>query len=97
MSSKGVKFSSLWGGLYQLATKCAVLLANTFTQTDSDLFSNSVIGIFLKSDPLDPRGTQLLIVIIDATWNVNACYYELSYASARSLRMRRSTSSALGP
>ena len=42
-------------------------------------------------------GTQLLIVIIDATWNVNACYYEVSYASARSLRMRRSTSSALGP
>ena len=42
-SSKGVKISSLWGGLYQLATKCAVLLANTFTQTDSDLFSNSVI------------------------------------------------------
>ena len=41
-------------------------------------------------------GTQLLIVIIDATWNVNACYYEVSYASARSLRMRRSTSSALG-
>ena len=35
-------------------------------------------------------GTQLLIVIIDATWNVNACYYEVSYdASARSLRMRR--------
>ena len=42
-------------------------------------------------------GTQLLIVIIDATWNVNACYYEVSYASARSLRMRHSTSSALGP
>ena len=42
-------------------------------------------------------GTQLLIVIIDATWNDNACYYEVSYASARSLRMRRSTSSALGP
>ena len=42
-------------------------------------------------------GTQLLIVIIDATWNVNECYYEVSYASARSLRMRRSTSSALGP
>ena len=41
-------------------------------------------------------GTQLLIVIIDATWNVNACYYEVSYASARSLRMRRSTSSVLG-
>ena len=35
-------------------------------------------------------GTQLLIVIIDATWNVNACYYEVPYASARSLRMRRS-------
>ena len=41
-------------------------------------------------------GTQLLIVIIDATWNVNACYYEVSYASASSLRMRRSTSSVLG-
>ena len=27
-------------------------------------------------------GTQLLIVIIDATWNVNACYYEVSFASA---------------
>ena len=40
---------------------------------------------------------QLLIVIIVATWNVNACYYEVSYASARSLRMRRSTPSALGP
>ena len=40
-------------------------------------------------------GTQLLIVIIDATWNVNACYYEVSYASAILLRMRRSTSSAL--
>ena len=26
-------------------------------------------------------GTQLLIVIIDATWNVNACYCEVSYAS----------------
>ena len=38
-------------------------------------------------------GTQLLIVIIDATWNVNACYFEVSYASAISLRMRRSTSS----
>ena len=37
-------------------------------------------------------GTHLSIVIIDATWNVNACYYEVSYASARSLRMRRSTS-----
>ena len=36
-------------------------------------------------------GTQLLIVIIDATWNVNACYYEVSYASASSLRMRRSS------
>ena len=35
-------------------------------------------------------GTQLLIVIIDATWNVNVCFYEVSYASARSLRMRRS-------
>ena len=41
-------------------------------------------------------GTQLLIVIIDATWNVNACHYEVSYASASSLRMRRSTSSVLG-
>ena len=41
-------------------------------------------------------GTQLLIAIIDATWNDNACYYEVSYASARSLRMRLSTSSALG-
>ena len=41
-------------------------------------------------------GTQLLIVIIDATWNVNACYYEVSYASASSLRMRRSISSVLG-
>ena len=41
-------------------------------------------------------GTYLLIGIIDATWNVNACYYEVSYASARSIRMRRSTSSALG-
>ena len=41
--------------------------------------------------------TQLLIVIIDTTWNVNACYYEVSYASVRSLRMRRSTSSALVP
>ena len=39
-------------------------------------------------------GTQLLIVIIDVTWNVNACYNEVSYASARSLQMRRSTSSA---
>ena len=36
-------------------------------------------------------------MIIDATWNVNACYYEVSYASAISLRMRRSTSSPLGP
>ena len=41
-------------------------------------------------------GTQLLIVIIDATWNVNACYHEVSYASASSLRMRRSTCSVLG-
>ena len=34
---------------------------------------------------------KLLIVIIDATWSVNdvnACYYEVSYASVRSLRMR---------
>ena len=35
-----------------------------------------------------PTGIQLLIVIIDATWNANACYmymnYEVSYASLRS-------------
>ena len=41
-------------------------------------------------------GTQLLIVIFDAKWNVNAYYYELSYASAISLRMRRSTSFGIG-
>ena len=27
------------------ATKCEVLFANTFTQTDSELFSNSVMGM----------------------------------------------------
>ena len=32
-------------------------------------------------------GTQLLIVIIDETWNVNACYFEVSYALARLFRM----------
>ena len=40
--------------------------------------------------------SKALIMIIDATWNVNACSYEVSYASARSLRMRHSTSSVLG-
>ena len=24
-------------------------------------------------------GTQLIIVIIDVTWNVNACYYEVCF------------------
>ena len=31
-------------------------------------------------------GNQLLIVIIDATWNVNACCFEVSYAWARSFQ-----------
>ena len=39
-------------------------------------------------------GAQLFIVIIDATRNVTACYYDVLYASVKSLRMRRSTSSA---
>ena len=51
---------------------------------------------FDRSNQINNTGIQLLIVIIDATWNVNACYYEVSYASASSLRMRRSTSSVLG-
>ena len=55
----------------------------------------SVRGVVNKPHALY-TGTQLLIVIIDATWNVNACYYEVSYASASLLRMRRSTSSVLG-
>ena len=33
------------GGRYQLATKCEVLFANTFTQIDSESFSSSVMGI----------------------------------------------------
>ena len=33
------------GGWYQLATKWEVLFVNTFTQTDSESFSSSVIGI----------------------------------------------------
>ena len=33
------------GGRYQLATKWEVLFANTFTQTDSESFSSSVMGI----------------------------------------------------
>ena len=33
------------GGRYHLATKWEVLFANTFTQTDSESFSSSVIGI----------------------------------------------------
>ena len=33
------------GGRYQLATKWELLFANTFTQTDSESFSSSVIGI----------------------------------------------------
>ena len=35
----------LRGGRYRLATKWEVLFANTFTQTDSESFSSSVIGI----------------------------------------------------
>ena len=37
------------GGRYQLATKWEVLFANTFTQTDSESFSSSVIGIWEMS------------------------------------------------
>ena len=33
------------GGQYQIATKRGVLFANTFTQTDTESFSSSVIGI----------------------------------------------------
>ena len=32
------------GGRYQLATKCEVLFANTFTQIDSESFSSSLMG-----------------------------------------------------
>ena len=47
------KFGSDWhsfsesppGVRYQLATKWEVLFANTFTQTDSESFSSSVMGI----------------------------------------------------
>ena len=65
-----------------------------------ELIYNNVIclksGKWAQYNEIYYTGTQLLIVIIDATWNVNACHYEVSYASASSLRMRRSTSSVLG-
>ena len=55
-----------------------LLVSVSMPQKHSIFCLNTVFGY--------TTGTQLLIVINDATWNVNACYHEVSYASAKSLR-----------